>query len=65
MVDLIPSKESESRFTFKCDIIKGNTPDFNLKSLRHVLLVEVLKSVHSIFVSEWIQLMFLKVFTEV
>lgn len=38
--DLIPSKESENKFTFKCGNIKGNTPDFHLKSLRNVLLVE-------------------------
>lgn len=32
--DLIPSKESESKFTLKCGNIKANTPDFHLKSLR-------------------------------
>lgn len=63
--DLFPSKESESKFTLKCGNIKANTPDFHLKSLRHVLLVDVLNSMHSIFVSEWIQLMFLKMFTKV
>lgn len=52
-------------FTFKCGNIKSNTLDFHLKSLTCSFSGKFLNPMHSIFVSEWIQLVFLKVFTKV
>lgn len=43
MLDLIPSKESERKLTFKCGNIKVNNSDSHLKSLRSALLVESFK----------------------